>query len=271
MSTKILENSTTLQSGSQRKHIFTLAGQSYMAGRGGVNNKTWDGFVPHECHPNPSILRFNSGLTWEEAREPIHFDIDSNKTCGIGPGMVFANKILRKNLAMATGEANNFIGLVPCAVGGTSLSEWSRGSKLYNAMITRARAAMEVDDDDDYGESVLEAVLWFQGERDTITREEAESYETRLERFIQDFRIDLQSSNLPFFQVLLTSAQGPYMDTVREAQAAIRLPNVIKIEAKGLPLEIDGLHLSSLAQVHLGEMLADAFLKWRTSQRPSNL
>lgn len=179
-------------------HIFILAGQSNMAGRGGVDNKIWDGFVPQECYPDSSIHRLNSELTWEEAHEPLHFDIDSNKTCGIGPGMVFANKILHKGLVTATGAVLD-IGLVPCAVGGTSLSEWSRRSKLYNDLITRTRVAME--DDDDHEGRILEAILWYQGERDTITLEEAESYKIKLEKLIQDFRNDLQSPNLPFFQV----------------------------------------------------------------------
>ncbi|KAL3504483.1 hypothetical protein ACH5RR_034324 [Cinchona calisaya] len=264
---KIPSIGTTISSATNRDKqtkVFVLAGQSNMAGRGGVKeDKIWDGFVPQECYPNPSILRLNTYLTWVEAREPLHHDIDSNKTCGIGPGLVFANKILEKDLGKKMN--NNNIGLVPCAVGGTSLSEWGRGSKLYNDLIMRTRAAMEDDDDDEEGRRILEGILWFQGERDTISREEAESYRTKLEILIQDFRNDLQSPNLPFFQVLLASAQGPFMDTVREAQVGINLPNVICVDAMGLPLQPDGLHLSTLAQVHLGEMLADAFLDFRST------
>lgn len=53
------------------------------------------------------------------------------------------------------------------------------------------------------------------------------------------------------------------MDMVREAQMSINLPNVINVDAKGLVLQPDGLHLSTLAQVHLGDKLADAFFKFR--------
>lgn len=57
-------------------------------------------------------------------------------------------------------------------------------------------------EDDNHEGKILEAILWFQGESDTITLEEAESYETKLEKLIQSFRNDLHSPNLPFFQVL---------------------------------------------------------------------
>lgn len=54
------------------------------------------------------------------AHEPLDADIDLNKTCGIGSGLVFAKRNVQK------GKKYRAIRLVPCAVGGTSLSEWSR-------------------------------------------------------------------------------------------------------------------------------------------------
>ncbi|KAG9135331.1 hypothetical protein Leryth_015224 [Lithospermum erythrorhizon] len=52
--------------------IFILAGQSNMSGRGGVINGTWDGVVPSQCSPNPSILSLNAEFRWVEAQEPLH-------------------------------------------------------------------------------------------------------------------------------------------------------------------------------------------------------
>lgn len=51
------------------------------------------------------------------------------------------------------------------------------------------------------------------------------------------------------------------MKGVREAQLGIRLANVITIDALGLPLKPDGLHLTTPAQVQLGYKLAHAFVK----------
>jgi lysophospholipase L1-like esterase len=47
---------------------------------------------------------------------------------------------------------------------------------------------------------------------------------------------------------------------VREAQKGINIPNVICIDAKGLQLKEDNLHLNTEAQIKLGHMLADAYL-----------
>jgi hypothetical protein len=80
-----------------QKNIFILAGQSNMAGRGGVVNDTttgvttWDGVVPPQCQPNPSIMKLNAHLKWVEAHEPLHEDIDTLKTKGIGLGKANVN------------------------------------------------------------------------------------------------------------------------------------------------------------------------------------
>ncbi|CAL5349287.1 unnamed protein product [Camellia sinensis] len=332
------------------KSIFILAGQSNMSGRGGVNNGTWDGVVPPQCQPNPAILRLSSELNWEEASEPLHKDIDVNATCGVGPGMVFANTVLdNKNLSLSIGGV---VGLVPCAIGGTKISEWARGTYLYNQLVSRASAALQ-----DGGGSI-QAVLWYQGESDTVNPDDAALYKGRLERFFMDLRADLQSPLLPIVQtsmdlfrnakavrlhshhdkylladddedfitqdrngsaknarwtvefvdddsgranflrlkscfgkyltasnqpfllamtghkviqsspagrldssVALASGQGPYIEKVREAQLGIDLANVKCVDAKGLQLEPDHLHLTTQAQVQLGEMLANAFLQ----------
>ncbi|XP_049368690.1 probable carbohydrate esterase At4g34215 [Solanum verrucosum] len=239
------------------KQIFILAGQSNMAGRGGVVKRVWDGYVPPECHRNPAIHRLNGNSIWEVAQEPLHEDIDFNKTCGIGPTMVFANIVLEMDPQFGK------IGLVPCAIGGTSIDKWSQGSRLYNDMIKRARIALQ-----DGG--TIQGILWYQGERDALTLKKAKSYKRKLENFFGDVRNDLNSPLLPIFQVALASGEGPFMEEVREAQLGINLANVITVDALGLPVEQDALHLTTQAQVQLGYKLADAFLKahyiFRTTQ-----
>lgn len=158
-----------------------------MAGRGGVTNDTWDGIVPLECQATPPITRLNAGLTWEEAQEPIHRDIDTNRTCGIGPGMSFANSLLNGDSSLGA------VALVPCAIGGTNINEWARGTHLYNQLVARAGAALR------YG-GTIRAMLWYQGESDTVTRADADLYKGRMEKFITDLRSDLQSQ-LPIIQV----------------------------------------------------------------------
>ncbi|KAH7856183.1 hypothetical protein Vadar_033647 [Vaccinium darrowii] len=62
-------------------------------------------------------------------------------------------------------------------------------------------------------------------------------------------------------RVALASSAGPFLEEVREAQLGLDLENVKSIDAKGLELEPDNLHLTTPAQVQLGEMLASSFLQ----------
>ncbi|GMJ01957.1 hypothetical protein like AT3G53010 [Hibiscus trionum] len=192
-------------------NIIILAGQSNMAGRGGVANDastgvpTWDGVVPPQCQPNPSIFRLSADLAWVRAREPIHADIDAGKTDGIGPGMSFANAVLTKEPDFGP------IGLVPSAVGGTTINEWQKGEFLYEQLVKRAQMAQQSG-------GVYRAMLWYQGEADTVSQEDAELYEGRLKTFFNDLRSDLHAPTLPIFQVVLASGEGPYIEEVREAQ-----------------------------------------------------
>ncbi|KAI8548642.1 hypothetical protein RHMOL_Rhmol07G0289900 [Rhododendron molle] len=242
---------------SQEKNIFLLAGQSNMSGRGGVTNGTWDGFVPPECGPNPSVLRLAANLTWVPAAEPLHKDIDVNVTAGVGPGMSFANALLAHDPGLGV------VGLVPCAIGGTKISQWVRGSFLYDQLVRRADAAAR-------GGGKIQAMLWYQGESDTVDEEDAESYKGRLEKFFEDLRSDLQFPSLPIIQVAIASAQGPFIEKVREAQLRLDLANVKCVDAKGLELGPDHLHLTTSAEVQLGKMLADSFLQTRPRPLKNN-
>ncbi|XP_050366836.1 probable carbohydrate esterase At4g34215 [Argentina anserina] len=229
-------------------NIFILAGQSNMAGRGGVTGAKWDGNVPPECTPNQSILRLSAQLVWEQAREPLHADIDIGKTCGVGPGMAFANEVLR-----AKGSSIGVLGLVPCAVGGTNIGQWARGGQLYTQLVRRASESVKAG-------GTIRAVLWYQGESDTVNRADAEAYKGNFERLVSDLRFDLRNPNLPIIQVALASGEGQFVDIVRKAQLGMTLPNVKCIDAKGLPLKPDNLHLTTMSEVHLGIKLANAFL-----------
>ncbi|KAL5559091.1 hypothetical protein UlMin_035302 [Ulmus minor] len=228
--------------------IFILAGQSNMAGRGGVYRGRWDHNTPPECKPNPNIIRLNAELKWVEAQEPLHADIDTNKTCGLGPGMAFGNKVLQ---AMA--PSRTVVGLVPCAIGGTKISLWARGTPLYDQMVLRAWESIKKG-----GE--IRAILWYQGESDTVRKEDAEAYKGNLKRLINDIRSDLNIPNLLIIQVGLASGEGKYVNEVRKAQKEINLPNVKYVDAKGLRLEKDNLHLTTMSEVHLGIKLANAYL-----------
>ncbi|CAD6225768.1 unnamed protein product [Miscanthus lutarioriparius] len=192
-----------------RTLVFILAGQSNMSGRGGATNGTWDGIVPPECAPSERILRLSPALRWEEAREPLHAGIDVGNVVGIGPGMPFAHAVLA-----GSEGAESVVGLVPCAQGGTPIANWSRGTELYERMVTRARAA--VAECSGRGELVGIATAQY---------------------------------------------NGKFLDLVREAQKAVTLPNVKYVDAMGLPIASDHTHLTTEAQIQLGNKLAKSYLE----------
>ncbi|CAI9763608.1 unnamed protein product [Fraxinus pennsylvanica] len=157
-----------------------------MAGRGGVDDKEWDEYVPIECTRNRRILRLNENSELEEAKEPLHSGIDVNKTCGVGPGMAFANAILEKDPNFGV------IVLVPCAIGGTSITAWSgSNSSLRSQMIKRTNEALE------YG-GKIRAILWYQGEKDTETEAASYLFPSEYQMFLYRLHQELKYHEIPF-------------------------------------------------------------------------
>lgn len=118
-----------------------LLGQSNMAGRGDINSV--------EKIDDDRIFMMRN-LEWVKMVEPIFTDKD---TAGTGPASAFAQAFVE------TYDVK--LGLIPAAVGGTSLEDWKVGGSLYNKAIEMADKALEDAD--------IVAVLWHQGESDTMT------------------------------------------------------------------------------------------------------
>lgn len=88
-------------------HLYLLVGQSNMAGRGKVEIE--------DTIPHPRIKMLNKENQWVLAVEPLHFD--KPQIVGVGPGFAFAK-------VMVDCDTNIIIGLIPCAVGGSSIDFW---------------------------------------------------------------------------------------------------------------------------------------------------
>ncbi|CAA3020101.1 Hypothetical predicted protein [Olea europaea subsp. europaea] len=183
---------------SAKKQIFILKVQRNMAGRGAII----DNVVPVDNTPDPSkVFRLNVQLKWEVARDPLYKGNNIDKPCGVEPGMSFANSV-KTRLGV--------ISLVPCAKGGSSIEEWEKGDKHYENMIKRVKVIVKVGGVG--GE--IKALLWHQGESDTSNLNDAENYNGRLEKFVQNVRTDLNMPSLPVLQVIIESADGPFKDEV---------------------------------------------------------
>jgi hypothetical protein len=254
--------------------VFLLCGQSNMAGRGGVNaaERAWDGAVPDACAvPAGAAWSLRAdGAAWEPAAEPLHASVDApGKTCGVGPGLAFAAALLRQ-----AGRSAPALGLVPCAVGGSALSEWE--GPLGARAVARAQAALALPCAAG-ARSRLAGVLFYQGETDAGDAALAATWGARFEALAAALREALQSPLLPIFVVAITTAPlpaFPHVDAVRQQQlrAPTTVPRCCCVDAAGLPLQADGLHLSAAGAAALGQRLADAWLAqapaWRAEGAP---
>ncbi|HKB92472.1 MAG TPA: sialate O-acetylesterase, partial [Opitutaceae bacterium] len=151
--------------------LFLLIGQSNMAGRGAVE--------PQDKVPHPRVFMLTKQLTWVPAVDPVHFD--KPDVAGVGLGSTFAR-------VLAEAEPKAIIGLVPAAMGGSSLDEWKPGEKLYSNAVARMKEAMK--------RGQLKGILWHQGESDSA-KEKAATYAERFCAMIEQLRKDLGAENVP--------------------------------------------------------------------------
>lgn len=235
----------------EKLHLYLLMGQSNMAGRGkiGAEDKT----------PHPRVLLFTLQDKWEPAVEPVTHDKPT--MLGVGPGLAFGK-------AMAADDAGATIGLVPCAVGGTPLKRWERNGDLYSNAVQRARLAMR--------EGTLKGIIWHQGESDSGTATNANSYGDRLSRMIQDIRADLGTPDLPFVAGQIGEFlydRGPghaaYPRVVNAALAALpeKVPATAFAPSKGLKDKGDQLHFDAPSQRELGRRYATEMLRLQSAQK----
>ncbi|MEH7494503.1 sialate O-acetylesterase [Neobacillus niacini] len=96
-------------------------------------------------------------------------------------GMSFSESLHRKFVKK--------IGLIPCAYGGTSLSEWEKGGRLYAHAVSETREALK--------NSRLKGILWHQGECDSDSLVNSESYKDRFMVFVDSLITDIGISNIP--------------------------------------------------------------------------
>jgi hypothetical protein len=226
-------------------HLFLLAGQSNMAGRGVVESQDR---VPH-----PRVWMFNQQENWVAAVEPLHFD---KPVAGVGPGRSFA-------IALADAEPGVNIGLVPVAVGGSPISAWEpgavhtqTGSKPYDDAIKRIRAVK--------GAGEFKAILWHQGESDAGDAATPD-YEARLTTLIGRLRAEMTNPSLPvLIGQLGRFADVPWSESRTKIDAVHRkiareLPGVAFVSADGLVHKGDRIHFDSASARELGRRYAEAY------------
>lgn len=217
-------------------HLFLLMGQSNMAGYGDIlpdDNKDIEGV---------RMLRNIEGKSdkynWVSARHPIHARLKSDRFGLAGP---FA-KTYRELYPQTT------VGLIPMAWGGAPITNMTKGTPLYQEVIDKSLWAKK--------QGKLKAVLWHQGESDTVSAEQAELYESRLMQLIKDIRMDLDEPDLIFIIGNLAEFYGTGTD--HSAPQRVRQINKVKESLRNIPdklplvgfVESTGLRSHDLHQVH---------------------
>ena len=215
--------------------LFLLIGQSNMAGRGKVE--------PQDEATNPNIFMFTKERTWVLARDPVHFD---KPVAGVGLCSEFAR-------VLAKADSKLKIGLIPCAVGGTSLDEWKVGGKLYTDALERARDALK--------SGRLAGILWHQGEADSA-HEKVQTYAARFAAMIAQLRQDLSAVDVP----VIIGELGRFRAASTEfntnlPEVARQVPRCAFATAEDLTDKGDKLHFDAASQRLFGQRYAAAFQK----------
>jgi len=223
-------------------HVFLLAGQSNMAGRGDINTV--------EKLRHPDILVFKNDK-WVEAEEPLMHNETSNG--GIGLAMTIGLELLQQN-------KNIRIGFVPCAVSGSPLSLWMPGEDFYEYAVHQTKKALSG--------GKLAGILWHQGETDSKTEATANSYLRRFLEMINALKKELSADDGPVIVGELGEFleqrrdKERYFETVNEALQNVPeyLPHSACVGSSGLSDKGDSLHFSAIAQRELGKRYAERYL-----------
>ncbi|MHB0998084.1 MAG: sialate O-acetylesterase [Armatimonadota bacterium] len=254
--------------------IWVSAGQSNMAGGGLLIKKQ---------KTDNRIMSFNSNNKWIIAEEPITrifsavapaikdrliagWGEESYKAVteqekkkpfgGVSPDLYFA-----RHLVKHTGKN---IGIVPCALGATSMGEWSPSLKdkgnasLYGNMLDRISMVG----------GKIKGIIWYQGEGETGPGLQ-EPFENTWLNFVDSVRRDTGIPDLPIIYVQISRYcidlpdQNYHLawEAIRDKQrtAAYKRDNLFVVPAIDLPLD-DLIHIGAAGHVRLGKRMAEVAL-----------
>jgi len=229
----------------EKFHLFLLAGQSNMAGRGEVG--------PEDKTPHPRILMLTKEGAWVPAVDPLHFD---KPAAGVGLGRSFAAQL-------AAADPEITIGLIPCAVGGSPINSWKPGvfypptkNHPWDDATARTKLAQQVGS--------LKGILWHQGESDA-TDKQAPLYGPALLDLITRMRAEFESPNLPFIAGQLGKFEDvPWVDATRLIDETLRtLPQKMArtafVSSEGFKHKGDKIHFDSASLRDFGKRYAETY------------
>ena len=220
-------------------HLYLLFGQSNMAGRGKVTDE-------FKNQGSANLLMLDKENHWVQAKHPLHFDKPA--IVGVGPGLSFGLKMAKKNKGQK-------IGLIPCAVGGTSIDLWKPAAydsatktHPYDDMLKRLKEAMR------YGD--IKGMIWLQGEADSNS-EKAKNYLDKLQELINKIRMITNNPSLPIVAGELGRYKQQYQHINNElAKLPGRVTYTAVASSKGFTDIGDSTHFNSAAADKYGVRFA---------------
>lgn len=240
--------------------IFICIGQSNMCGRGYMDEAKGD------LTPVNNVYLLTPALKWEIATNPfnkyssVRNDLSVQQ---ISPSYGFAHYLSK--------HISSKIGMIVNGRGGTSISEWTKGTGigLYEAVVERAKEAQK------WGK--IKAILWHQGEGDDRSVSPNEDwynpskYPYKLREMITNFRKDLNEPDLWFIagelghwrvEAQSQKSRSLYFNDMIQ-QISKYIPYTDYVEAKQLVSrgDISDSHFSRESCITLGERYAQKVLK----------
>ena len=230
--------------------LYILAGQSNMAGRGLLTDSLKE-------IKNDRVWMLTKDFRWTVAKHPVHFDKPS--IAGVGPGLSFG-------IEMAKACPNKQIGLIPCAVGGTSINVWQPGAfdqatftYPYDDASVRIAEAMK------YGR--VRGMLWLQGEAD-CNEAMASIYLDKLQVLVKRLRKLTGEKDLPVVIGELGHFNSNNELINAELQKApLRIRKLGVASSEGFIDKGDGVHFDAQSAIAYGRRFANEMIKVQKARR----
>lgn len=219
--------------------LYLLIGQSNMAGRGEIT-------ADYKDDGSKNVLMLTKENNWVQAKHPLHFDKPT--VVGVGPGLSFGIAMLKKRKV-------HKVGLIPCAVGGSSIDVWKPGAfdkatntYPYDDAMKRLTIAMQ--------SGTIKGVIWLQGESDSDSTK-AKNYLAKLEELIGRIRTATNNPTLPF----VAGELGQFKEQYKNINGVLAtLPEKVQYTAvassEGLKDKGDKTHFDSASAEEMGKRFA---------------
>ena len=223
--------------------IYLCIGQSNMAGRGYLLSSDLNKSIPN-------VFLLNSEGKPVEATHPF------NQYSTIRKDLSMQQMHLGYSFSlMMTNEPGSRPVLLVCnARGGTSITEWGKGSDYYVEAVNRTLLAMQ------YG--TLKGILWHQGCADSSKR--VNEYMGLLSNMITSLRSDLGVADLPVVVGELPywrSTSGAFNVMINQVSDNIAKTACVSADGCGMRADVDDPHFSREGLNIIGKRYAEAMKK----------